>query len=82
MLKEMVKNVSYSGGNRTAVVEKVVSRADDAAYLGNLYYRLSDFYRRLEMEITDEERALIQRDLADVLAEITEYRGYLDGYTD
>lgn len=77
---EVVKDVSYSGGQRVAVVEQKVSRADDAAYLGGLYYRMSDFYRRLDMEIPEEERALILADLAEVEAEIEEYRGYLDGY--
>ncbi len=77
---ETVKGVSYNGGQRVAVVEQKVSRADDVAHLGELYFRMSDFYRRLDMEISDEERKLILADLAEVAAEIEEYRGYLDGY--
>lgn len=77
---ETVKGVSYSGSQRVAVVEQKVSRADDAAHLGELYFRMSDFYRRLDMEIPEDERVLILADLAEVEAEIEEYCGYLNGY--
>lgn len=36
---ETVKNVAYENGTRISTVERVVTRADDAEQLGNLYRR-------------------------------------------
>ena len=80
---ETVKNVVYTNGVRVSTVERIVTRANDCEELGNLYFRLSDIYRRLEAEgIADEERDALNLDLAEILAKIAEYRGYLDGYTE
>ena len=78
--KETIKSVNYENGARVAVVEQIISRADDCAEIGNLYYRLSDYYRRLEQDITDEEKEMIRRDIENVKEQIIVYSGYLDGY--
>lgn len=80
MKNETVMNVVYENGARVATVEQVNSRSDDCAEIGNLYYRLSDYYRRLEQGITDEEREAIHRDIAEVKEKIDVYIGYLAGY--
>ena len=46
---ETVKNVAYGNGTRISTVERVVTRADDAEQLGNLYFRLSGVYRQLSL---------------------------------
>lgn len=78
---ETIKNVAYGKGVRVSTVERVVTRADDCEEIGNLYFRLSDIYRRLDMEgITEAERETLMSDRADLIAKITEYHGYLEGY--
>lgn len=77
---ETVKAVTYENGTRISTVERVVTRADDAEQLGNLYFRLSDIYRRLDSCETDTERAALEADKAVILAEIETYAGYLNGY--
>lgn len=77
---ETTKNVTYTNGSRVATIEQVISRADDCAHIGQLYYRLSDIYRRLEMEIPDTERVALEKDLKTVKSEIETYVGYLEGY--
>ena len=79
-IKETIKNISYENGARVATVEQVISRADDSAKLGDLYYRMSDLYRRADGEITDEEREVIEKELAEVKAQIAVYTEYLNGY--
>lgn len=81
-IKETVKRVTYENGARVTTVEQVISRSDDCAKLGDLYYRMSDYYHRLDGEISDEERAAIEKDLVDVKAQIEVYSGYLDGYSE
>lgn len=86
-IAETVKNVTYTNGTRIATVEQTVSRADDAEKLGNLYFRLSDIYRRLDDEgIAESERLALKldlgKDLGKVEEEIKEYIGYLEGYGD
>lgn len=79
-ITETVKAVTYSDGKRIATVERTASRADDAEKLGDLYFRLSDVYRR-KQDCTDEnELAALEADRAKISAEIAEYTGYLDGY--
>lgn len=79
-ITETVKAVTYSGGKRVATVERTASRADDAEKLGDLYFRLSDVYRR-KQDCTDEnELAALDADRAKISAEIAEYTGYLNGY--
>ena len=74
---ETIKNVAYGKGVRVSTVD----RADDCEEIGNLYFRLSDIYRRLETEgITEAERETLMSDRADLTAKIMEYRGYLEGY--
>ena len=63
-----------------ATVEQVISRADDSAKLGDLYYRMSDLYRRADGEINDDERVLIEKELAEVKEQIAVYTEYLNGY--
>lgn len=79
---EVIKTVEYTNGRRVATVEQVISRADDCEAMGDLYFRLSNLYRRLEDVINEAERAGISGEIADVRAEIARYAGYLDGYTD
>lgn len=79
-IKETIKNISYENGARVATVEQVISRADDSAKLGDLYYRMSDLYRRADGEINDDERVLIEKELAEVKAQIAVYTEYLNGY--
>jgi len=77
---ETVKTVTYENGTRISTVERVVTRADDCEQLGNLYFRLSDIYRRLDTCGTDAERAALEADKAVILADIETYAGYLNGY--
>lgn len=77
---ETVKTVTYENGTRISTVERVVTRADDCEQLGNLYFRLSDIYRRLDTCGTDAERAALEADKAVILADIEIYAGYLNGY--
>lgn len=77
---ETVKNVIYSNNTRVVTIETVVSRADDCEELGNLYFRLSDIYRRLEGTEDATERDALEADRVKIAAEIERYRGYLDGY--
>ena len=79
---ETVKNVTYSGGSRIATVEQTCTRADDAEKLGNLYFRLSDLYRRIDANPAPSENELtaLNKDLEVVLADIETYKGYLAGY--
>jgi hypothetical protein len=79
-IKETIKNISYENGARVATVEQVISRADDSAKIGELYFRMSDLYRRSDEEITDEEREVIEKELAEVKAQIAVYTEYLNGY--
>lgn len=79
-IKETIKNISYENGARVATVEQVISRADDSAKLGDLYYRMSDLYRRADGEINDDERVLIEKELAEVKEQIALYTEYLNGY--
>lgn len=79
-IKETIKNISYENGARVTTVEQVISRADDSAKLGDLYYRMSDLYRRADGEINDDERVLIEKELAEVKAQIAVYTEYLNGY--
>lgn len=77
---ETIKNIAYEGGNRIATVEQVVTKADDYAEVGNLYYRMADLYRRMDMDISDEERAAVEKDMKLVREELDKYLGYLEGY--
>ena len=77
---ETIKDISYQNGRRVAMVEQVISRADDCAKMGELYLRMSDLYRRMEDDITEEERAAIAEDLKSIKAEMAVYTGYLEGY--
>lgn len=77
---ETIKDISYQNGRRVAMVEQVISRADDCAKMGELYFRMSDLYRRMEDDITEEERAAIAEDLKSIKAEMAVYTGYLEGY--
>ena len=79
-IKETIKNISYENGARVATVEQVIRRADDSAKIGELYFRMSDLYRRSDEEITDEEREVIEKELAEVKAQIAVYTEYLNGY--
>lgn len=80
-IKETIRNISYENGTRVEVVEKVISRADDCAKVGELYFRMSDLYRRLENnEINADEREVIAKELDEVKDQIWTYTGYLDGY--
>lgn len=79
-IKETIKNISYENGARVTTVEQVISRADDSAKLGDLYYRMSDLYRRADGEINDDERVLIEKELAEVKEQIAVYTEYLNGY--
>ena len=79
-IKETIKDITYKNGARVTTVEQVVSRADDCVKLGELYYRMADYYRRIEQDITDEEREIISKDLGEVKAQISVYLGYLEGY--
>lgn len=82
-ITETVKTVTYEKGTRISTVERVITRADDAEQLGNLYFRLSDIYRRLDDEgIADSEKLTLKLDLGKVEEEIKEYIGYLEGYGD
>lgn len=77
---ETIKDIRYDAGSRIATVEQVVTKADDYAEVGNLYFRLSDLYRRLETDIDEGERAALEKDLAAVRLELDKYLGYLEGY--
>lgn len=79
-IKETIKNISYENGARVATVEQVISRADDSAKIGEFYFRMSDLYRSADEEITDEERAVIEKELAEVKEQIAVYTEYLNGY--
>ena len=79
---ETVKNVAYGNGTRISTVERVVTRADDAEQLGNLYFRLSGVYRQLENCTDAAEHDALEADKAVILAEIGTYVGYLNGYED
>lgn len=79
-IKETIKKVSYENGTRVAMLEQVISRADDCSKIGELYFRMSDLYRRAEEEITEEERNMIEKELAEVKAQILVYTEYLNGY--
>lgn len=79
-INETIKNVTYNRGTRVATVEQVISRADDCAHVGELYFRMSDIYRRLDMEISDEERTALETDLVTLNEELTTYLDYLNGY--
>lgn len=82
-ITETIKAITYEKGSRVAVIEQKISRADDCEELGNLYFRLSDIYRRLDMEgIAESEREALLSDRADLTAKIMEYRGYLEGYAE
>ncbi len=79
---ETVKNVTYAGTTRVATVERTVTRSEDLEQLGNLYFRLSDIYRRIDAAVkpgTDELVAL-NADKARIQSEIETYKGYLAGY--
>lgn len=79
---ETIKSVNYSNGSRIATIEQVISRADDCAEIGNLYYRLSDYYRSFELTGTNEEREAILKDIAEVKEKIEIYTSYLAGYSE
>ena len=79
---ETVKTVAYENGTRISTVERVVTRADDAEQLGNLYFRLSGVYRQLENCTDAAERDALETDRSKIAAQITEYLGYLNGYED
>ena len=79
-ITETVKAVTYNGGKRVATVERTASRADDAEKLGDLYFRLSDVYRRKQDCADENELAALEADRTKISAEISEYTGYLDGY--
>lgn len=81
---ETVKSVTYAAGRRVATVEQVVSRAEDCEEMGNLYFRLSDLYRRLEDfgDGAESERTAILDDISAVREKIKEFDGYLKGYRD
>lgn len=79
-IKESIKDITYKNGARVTTVEKVITKADDCAEIGNLYYRLSDLYHRSNADITDEERAVIEKETAEIKAKIVEFAKYLDGY--
>ena len=79
---ETVKNVAYENGTRISTVERVVTRADDAEQLGNLYFRLSGVYRQLESCTDAAEHDALEADKAVILTEIGTYVGYLNGYED
>lgn len=82
-ITETIKNVSYTNGNRIATVEQKISRADDCEKIGTLYFRMSDIYRRLDVEnITDGEREMLIKELEDTKKELDVYLGYLSGYSD
>lgn len=84
MTAETTKKVEFAGHQRTATVERVITRADDCAHIGELFFRLSDIYRRLDMAegVSDIERTELLKELGAVTAEIDEYRGYLGGYAE
>lgn len=77
---ETIKDIRYDAGSRIATVEQVVTKADDYAEVGNLYFRLSDLYRRLEADIDEGELAALEKDMATVRLELEKYLGYLEGY--
>lgn len=77
---ETIKDIRYDAGSRIATVEQVVTKADDYAEVGNLYFRLSDLYRRLEADIDEGERTALEKDLTAVRLELDKYLGYLEGY--
>lgn len=79
-ITETVKTVTYEKGTRISTVERVITRADDAEQLGNLYFRLSDIYRRLDNCTDETECTALEADKAAILAEIETYAGYLNGY--
>ena len=81
-ITDTVKTVTYTNGKRVATIERTVSRADDAEKLGELYYRLSDIYRRKQDSTNADELTALETDRSKIAAQITEYLGYLNGYED
>ena len=79
-ITDTVKTVTYTNGKRVTTIERTVSRADDAEKLGELYYRLSDIYRRKQDSADEDELAALETDRSKIAAQITEYLGYLNGY--
>ncbi len=78
---ETTKNVTYANGSRVATIEQVITRADDYAKMGELYFRLADLWRRLEDDkTTEEERVYLEKDLEKVQAELAVQEGYVAGY--
>lgn len=75
-----VKSVEYKNCKRIATLTQTVSRADDCEELGNLYFRLSDIYRRLDNCTDETERAALDADKSVMLTDIETYSGYLAGY--
>ena len=74
--------IDYLTGVMCAILDRVVTRADDAEQLGNLYFRLSGVYRQLENCTDAAEHDALEADKAVILAEIGTYVGYLNGYED
>lgn len=75
-----VKSVEYKNRMRIATLTQTVSRADDCEELGNLYFRLSDIYRRLEAEEGADMQTALLADRDAVLLQIQTFTGYLAGY--
>lgn len=75
-----VKSVTYVNGRRIATLEETVTRADDCEELGNLYFRLSDIYRRLETETSSDMQSALASDRDTIKTKISAYTGYLAGY--
>lgn len=77
---DTVKSVTYSDNKRIATIERTVSRADDAETLGNLYFRMSDLYRRQSVITDSNDLQNIANEITEVCTSIEEYTTYLANY--
>ncbi|MGN1410284.1 MAG: hypothetical protein ACI4XJ_08915 [Eubacteriales bacterium] len=75
-----VKSVEYKNSKRVATLTQTVSRADDCEELGNLYFRLSDIYRRLDMETDTDIQTALLSDRDAIITQINTFTEYLAGY--
>lgn len=75
-----VISVEYKNSKRVATLAQTVSRSDDCEELGNLYFRLSDIYRRLDTETDTDAQTALLSDRDAIITQINTFTEYLSGY--
>lgn len=75
------KAVTWKNGKRVETIEQALSKFEDFAKMGDLYYRLADFWRMMEREdAPEEDKVLWRKEIAALEEQIQTQGEYLAGY--